>query len=297
MKPHHTINQSFVQLSSVRPVRAQPVPRQGSYPLHDHEFYEIGVVVEGQAVHQTVRGEEALQRGSVVVVAPGQIHGFRAARPFQVVNVYYLAEWFLSNFQALRDIDCLVPLFFEAALFPSRQSSHVIQFQMADEDLVGCLGDLEDMQRESARSDPQILFLESCFFKFLVRLSRAFAHTDGVAAKPNRSQPITRGLMIIDAAVDKGEHLDVHSVARSTGVSLSHFCRLFKLETGMTAGDYFQRRRIHRACHRLLTTDASVTELAHALGFTDSAHFNRRFKDATGLTPRGYRLKYSKPPG
>jgi AraC family transcriptional activator of pobA len=42
----------------------------------------------------------------------------------------------------------------------------------------------------------------------------------------------------------------------------------------------------------LLTTEATATEVAHQLGFSDSAHFNRRFKETTGLTPRAYRLKF-----
>ncbi len=62
--------------------------------------------------------------------------------------------------------------------------------------------------------------------------------------------------------------------------------------TGLTAGDYFQRKRIHRACHRLLTTKVTATEIAHLLGYADSAHFNRRFKETTGLTPRAYRKKF-----
>ncbi len=42
----------------------------------------------------------------------------------------------------------------------------------------------------------------------------------------------------------------------------------------------------------MLTTKVTATEIAHLLGYADSAHFNRRFKETTGLTPRAYRKKF-----
>lgn len=108
-----------------------------------------------------------------------------------------------------------------------------------------------------------------------------------------RSAAGVRGQAVIERVERAGGTPDKAAVAREAGASFSHFCRLFKATTGLTAGDYFQRRRIHRACHRLLTTAATATEIAHQLGFADSAHFNRRFKETTGLTPRAYRRKFA----
>jgi hypothetical protein len=119
MAPAFTISQDFVRLSNRSPVRAQRLPDQGDHAPHNHEFYEICLVVAGTALHRTTDGEERLSPGSVVVVAPGQVHGFADTRRLAILNVYYLAEWFLSNLHALEGIDRLVPLFFQHALFPS----------------------------------------------------------------------------------------------------------------------------------------------------------------------------------
>lgn len=293
MKADHTISQDYVRLSNRLPVRAQPVPRQPDYPPHDHEFYEICLIVGGRARHRTVEGDEWLERGSTVVVAPGQLHGFAETKGLSVVNVYYLAEWFLANMQALQGIDRLVPLFFQRALFPSAERGGVAHFKLTEAELAACLHDFDELQQEGALAEVQVLFLEASFFKCLIRLSRAYAR--GEQRVPDAVPPLSvaRGLAAIERVVREGCTLDVAGVAREAGVSFSHFCRLFKEATGLTAGDYFQRRRIHRACHRLLTTQATATEIAHLLGYSDSAHFNRRFKATTGLTPQTYRKKFS----
>lgn len=293
MKADHTISQDYVRLSSRRPVRAEPVPRQPDYPPHDHEFYEISLVTGGRARHVTMDGEEPLARGSVVIVAPGQLHSYADVRGFSVVNVYYIAEWFLANMQALQGIDRLVPLFFQRALFPSAEHGGVVQLKLTEEELTDCLHDFEELQRESEAGDGQVLFLEASFLKCLIRLARAYARSEKSGYALDWPATVVRGLAVIERVVRAGDAPDIEAVAREAGVSFSHFCRLFKATTGLTAGDYFQRRRIHRACHRLLTTEATATEIGHQLGFADSAHFSRRFKETTGLTPRAYRLKFA----
>ncbi len=293
MKANHTITQAYVRLSNRRPVRVEPVLVQPEYPPHDHEYYEICLVLDGRAQHVTVDGIEGLQRGSVIVVAPGQLHSYVATRGLSVVNVYYLPEWFLANMQALQGIDQLVPLFFQRALFPSGDTGGVVALRLSESELIECLNDFEQLQREGDDPDAQILFLEASFLKCLIRLSRAYRRDERTQRVRDWPPVVVQGLEAIERGVRAGEVPKMRAVAREAGASFSHFCRLFKATTGLTAGDYFQRRRIHRACHRLLTTEATATEIAHHLGFADSAHFNRRFKETAGLTPRAYRLKFA----
>ena len=66
-----------------------------------------------------------------------------------MVNVYYIAEWFLANMQALQGIDWLVPLFFQRALFPSADRGGVVQLKITEEELAACLHDFDDLRRES----------------------------------------------------------------------------------------------------------------------------------------------------
>lgn len=292
MRAKMIITQDHVRLSNHQPVRVQPVPRQTDHPPHGHEFYEICIVTGGRAQHVTIDSTERLERGCVIIVAPGQLHSFEQTKAFSVINIYYLAEWFLTDTQALQGIDRLIPLFFQRALFPSPDPAGIVQLRLDENTLADCLGDFEQLQREAESTGGETLFLEACFLKCLIRLARSHVRSLNGAGKLTWPEPVMRGLLEIERRVRTGDTPDMKTVASQAGASLSHFCRLFKLTTGLTAGDYFQRRRIHRACRRLLSSNATSAEIGHLLGFSDSAHFNRSFKKITGLTPQAYRRKF-----
>lgn len=59
---------------------------------------------------------------------------------------------------------------------------------------------------------------------------------------------------------------------------------------GLTLGGMILRQRLHHAARRLLAEpQTTVTAIAFACGFADSAHFSRRFQQMFGSTPSRYR--------
>src|ERR1051326_8649088 len=118
LKPAFTATQARVRLSAARPVNTQEC-RLSSAPVaaHDHEYYEICFVHSGSALHCTDFYDATIQKGSVVVMAPGTIHAFAEPRDLRVTNIHYLAEWLLVDTRTLWEHDGLVPLFLAASLF------------------------------------------------------------------------------------------------------------------------------------------------------------------------------------
>lgn len=88
---------------------------------------------------------------------------------------------------------------------------------------------------------------------------------------------------------DFAEPLDVASVAAVAHMSSAHFIREFARVFGETPHRYLQRRRVERAMFLLRTTDAPVTEICHAVGFTSIGTFGRTFTDIVGRSPSAYR--------
>ncbi len=76
------------------------------------------------------------------------------------------------------------------------------------------------------------------------------------------------------------ESVDVHPV---------HLAREFRRFYRCTIGDYVRQSRIEFACHQILTSDASLSDIALAAGFFDHSHFARTFKRHMGMTPNQYR--------
>ncbi len=67
---------------------------------------------------------------------------------------------------------------------------------------------------------------------------------------------------------------DLSAVAQR---STAHFSRSFKQAFGESPHAYVVRRRLERACHLMITSSASLSEIALSVGFSDQAHLCKLF--------------------
>lgn len=84
------------------------------------------------------------------------------------------------------------------------------------------------------------------------------------------------------------EALRFPQLARRIGVSISQLERDFRQVFGLTPQQFHQKLRMEHAM-RLMKSNKSIADIAHACGFVDHAAFSRRFKASVGLTPTQYR--------
>jgi AraC-like DNA-binding protein len=82
---------------------------------------------------------------------------------------------------------------------------------------------------------------------------------------------------------------DLSVVARR---SPAHFSRSFKLAFGETPHAYVVRRRLETACYLMLTSSASLSQIALSTGFSDQAHLCRLFRKAVGQSPARWRREH-----
>ncbi|MHA7915036.1 AraC family transcriptional regulator [Alloalcanivorax xenomutans] len=82
-------------------------------------------------------------------------------------------------------------------------------------------------------------------------------------------------------------------VSATSELSLYHFIREYKRQTGQTPMQAFQHLKITRACYLLDITDLSITQVAADLGYDDPYYFSRQFKKVMGVAPRDYRRERS----
>jgi transcriptional regulator GlxA family with amidase domain len=79
--------------------------------------------------------------------------------------------------------------------------------------------------------------------------------------------------------------MTVETIGEKLGVGLERFYEAFKAYTGMTPYQYFIQLKINKAKDLLDREEASVKEVAFALGFEDPYYFSRLFKKKTGVAP------------
>ena len=71
--------------------------------------------------------------------------------------------------------------------------------------------------------------------------------------------------------------------------SEAHFSRSFKRTFGESPHAFLVRRRVELAAQFMLTTDASLSDIALRCGFSDQAHLCKHFRQAAGETPSAWR--------
>jgi len=76
--------------------------------------------------------------------------------------------------------------------------------------------------------------------------------------------------------------------AKSIYLSPSRISHMFKDLCGIGFCQYILCRRLEESEHLLRQTNASVTNVSFAVGFSNPSHFCRSFKEHIGLTPTAY---------
>lgn len=97
---------------------------------------------------------------------------------------------------------------------------------------------------------------------------------------------------LVVAYVD--EHLDepdfcISRVADEFGLSASNLSHRFKALTGINISEYINEKRMVYARSLLASSELTVNQIAHRLGYTQSSNFIRKFKTVAGMTPNEYR--------
>jgi AraC-like DNA-binding protein len=87
--------------------------------------------------------------------------------------------------------------------------------------------------------------------------------------------------------------ISLAEIASLSCLSITSFCRYFKLMTNKTYTDFLSEIRISYACKFLIENkQLTIESISSETGFNNASNFFRQFKKTIGLTPKAYRKKY-----
>lgn len=88
-------------------------------------------------------------------------------------------------------------------------------------------------------------------------------------------------------------NLKVSDVAAHFGYNEKYLSHLFGTVAGIPLKQFILTNKINAANFMLTDTNKSISEIAHALGFSDSHNFSRAYKKISGLSPSEYRNAFA----
>lgn len=133
---------------------------------------------------------------------------------------------------------------------------------------------LWEVERSQSREEVEALFGE------MVRNYQELAD-DGLCR--GYSPPIAKAVRYIRRHIYSS--FTVAGLAEEAGFCGPYFSKLFKKETGVPPQAYIENCRLEEAQKVLSQGQASVTEIAEALGFCSASYFARRYKMRFGAAP------------
>jgi AraC-like DNA-binding protein/quercetin dioxygenase-like cupin family protein len=84
----------------------------------------------------------------------------------------------------------------------------------------------------------------------------------------------------------------LEDVASISNMSVSNFCKFFKVRVKKTYVQYLTEVRIGMSCKMLIENQLSINRIAYDSGFVNISNFNRAFKLNKNMTPFSYRKLY-----
>jgi AraC-like DNA-binding protein len=147
------------------------------------------------------------------------------------------------------------------------------------------LGELAQAAAEGASA----LGLEEAGILLAARLARLTAEVRFAPLTPaarDQRRAVEAALWI---DTHSAQAIDLHRVARTAGLSMYHFLRVFVAVLGVTPHQYLLRCRLRKAAKLLADGARPVTDVALDVGFADLSNFVRTFRRAAGVAPRAFR--------
>ncbi|MBK7872366.1 MAG: helix-turn-helix domain-containing protein [Saprospiraceae bacterium] len=90
------------------------------------------------------------------------------------------------------------------------------------------------------------------------------------------------------------EDISLDAVANRISMTVPAFCRYFKKLTRKTFTEFVNEIRVAHACRLLGDEHLSIAAVSFESGFNNLSHFNKQFKNITGVSPREYRKSLKK---
>tara|TARA_B110000037_G_scaffold163942_1_gene185304 strand:+ start:1280 stop:2167 length:888 start_codon:yes stop_codon:yes gene_type:complete len=293
LSPSHTVSQEQVQLSVNRPIRVQNLENM-SEPVgaHDHEFYELSLIRSGTAKHRTEMSERTLEAGDLLIVAPGQVHAIDKPKELYVYNIYYLAEWLLRDASLLQEAPVLCMLFFGYNLFPGRVISAPVHISLREPSTGTISAELQFLEQLSKQKNANQVLMRASLLKCFALLEEEFSCQLDLDHRFLQDRLVQHVYKCIERTLSESKACDVKGWANAIGITPDYLSRCFGKLTGESPMSCFQRRRLQHASWALMHSQENLSEIAHRLGFSDSAHFTRLFRRSFKMSPREYRKRF-----
>ena len=260
-----------------------------NYPLHDHEFMEVVVIVGGTCFHRSAIGETQGVAGDVFLFRPGAWHEYKDVKNLSLYNCCFDPALLGSELGWAVNNPLLGRLLWAVPLSPAQHGTvalHLSKVPLARVKKI--LDELCGLSKHQLHAD----FVDQ--LSLILQLLNVLSHhlpPDSPASQHTPPHPaITTAIKMLDE--NFAELWTLPLLAEKVQLHADYFCHLFSKVVGLSPMNYLARRRLEMATSLLRRTSLPVAEVGAAVGWLDASYFTRRFHSKFGLSPSNYRARF-----
>ncbi len=273
--------------------RYSPQPDADSSALHRHEYMQINYVMRGKGKHQLNGHEFDIVKGDIFVIPPFVPHRIIsiACNDMEIFEFEFLTGFINQSFDLMENTESFMDF---AYIEPFLVSENQVKPRMnlTGKTMLEVESILDEaMQEYEGRNAGFMLLVKSLLLKLLVLVGREFTKklkdSEAFSMFHRHKDAIMGAIQYIND--NYSEDLNADELAVRFMLSPSYFRYLFKNITAQTFTQYLTGIRISKALDLLGTTDKRVLDICFETGFGNVHHFNKIFRQQTGVTPLEYR--------
>ena len=259
---------------------------QWSYPIHDHNHFELILTRKGSGQHIVNGNRFTYQAGDVFFLGPLDSHYFVVDNPtcfcclsFTELYMGRLTNSGTDSWSHIRERGQMA-------------SGHLVECSFTnvrDQQNLNALIEIIIAEQNNIRQLASNQIVETLMKTILSLVDRQLVAQQGIRSSIASASLMQRISMYICHHITMPDHLRMERIADVFNYSQSHLCALFKQQAGESINQYIIRYKLQLVETRLRRSSMSISQIADEFGFTDICHLNKLFKRYYQTTPTEYR--------
>ena len=258
-----------------------------SEPIHKHNFIEIVYTFSGNITHYVDSKAYNVSRGDLIFINFNQTHEYANNGEMSFCNILiepsFLCEQLINSFNALDILKLSLFSDFspEASFLPYThfEGKELINLEQLINNMVYEFENKKIGYKSALKSMCEQLFI------YILRQMRSSSNNMQLFEQIDVLSP--QILKYIET--ESLEKISMTEYAKRCCYSPAYFSRIFKKCFGLTFTDFVKQSRIEKAKNLLLSTDESIDNIMHSVGYSDKKQFYKAFFDKCNSTPGEYR--------
>jgi len=291
-----SIAENRIENSGRWPVRFTQFWLIDDYDFPATNFPEIFFVAEGNFLHVTDLGTQAVRQGTALVIHPGCRHSIRQPEEVALVRIRFLPEWLTQEYPLIAHSPDVLTLFFDQSWFryPRDEPFHV--FTTRDDGPSRIRSELEYLRsllRAKRNLEP---VTRVSLLKLMMLLADEYRRFWRGVSEVEMLPEAMHALDQVENTILRAAPFHAGKMARG-GYEKQAIEKAFEEVSGMSLDEYARRRRVFHAACKLLVTPEERRRISKLVGFSSVSEFNREFEAVFDISPEVYREKFGMPEG